>query len=132
MTFGRLTSKFRIFRSPMEMDLHKVGKVVVAATKLHYFIINKQLVAADGDEDDDSEDNDCSSSDDIVDNGVRYFESGYPDEEEAMVGTYVSGSVTKDNEIAIVPSQVRRIFFVNFISEEGLQRPTHNVARNKK
>ena len=37
-----------------------------------------------------------------------------------------------DDVIAVVPSHARRDLIVNYISEEGLQRPTRNLARNKK
>ena len=42
MAFGRLTTKFRIFRAPLEVNLDNVGNVVEVCARLHNFVINEQ------------------------------------------------------------------------------------------
>jgi DDE superfamily endonuclease len=125
MAFGWLTTKFRIFRIPMEINLYKISKTIPVAAKLHHYIINKQISAAAPVE---------QNIDSVEDShgweySLGYFESGDPDDDEAMVSAYVNGS-SEDNEIAVVPSFGLWESILNYIQDNGLQQPSRKAVHN--
>lgn len=132
MAFGRLTTKFRIFRSPMEVDVEKVGEIVTVAAKLHNFIINRQMdVSA-------SETGNTFQVDTMPHANSRsnlgYIESGEPDEDEERVsGIMQNQGQGEEDMITLVEetSHSLRDSVLQYIADNGLERPAHNVARNQ-
>ena len=130
MAFGRLTSKFRILRQPMEYDLPKVCKIVKALSKLHNFIINKQT----------SEDHTEMEVDAHPKQrrNLGYFETSdiSPQEDEDRVSDYVNNYADGEEHMVtdefdqITPEYDLRQSIVDYITESGLERSTRNIIRN--
>ena len=112
----------------MELDLQKVGKIVAASCALHNYIINKQIESSVP----------VNETFDIVDDAhsrwtdLGYFESGDPDDDEELVGAYVNQEADLEDGItAELPRYGLRHSIVTYIAEHDLQRPAHNIARNR-
>ena len=127
MSFGLLTSKFRIFRSNLQFSTTKNCKIIRVGMKLHNFVIN-------------AENPDIyirSSVEDILDAidplpekdfGVGNGERGY------LVPTETQDELRENNNIFTLYDDVtdnsRRSAILNKVIQNDLQRPMYNLERN--
>jgi hypothetical protein len=107
--FGLLTTKWRIFRSPINATLHTTSDIINVASRLHNFVIKEdgdvEIAARDGDEDEQID------SIEGVPNGLLYRPS--------FIGT-----------MNVHGNSVRRTLIVKEIKEADLRRPASNIERN--
>jgi hypothetical protein len=107
--FGLLTTKWRIFRSPINATLHTTSDIINVASRLHNFVIKEdgdvEIAARDGDEDEQID------SIEGVPNGLLYRPS--------YIGT-----------MNVHGNSVRRTLIVKEIKEADLRRPASNIERN--
>ena len=117
MAFGRLTTKWRIFRRNLEYSMEMNSLICMVATKLHNFII----------------DDDLASGADALEtipfsgapNGLGYL----PHNPSEADGTLESDPLHQ--EVQETPGQSsRRENFLHFIQVNGLERPEWNINRN--
>jgi hypothetical protein len=104
--FGLLTTKWRIFRAPINASLYMTSDIINAASRLHNFVID-----ADGDVDIVTRDDDDDDPIEGVPNGLRYRPS--------------TGDTT-----SVHGNSVRRMNIVKEIKEADLRRPAANIERN--
>ena len=103
MAFGLLTTKWRVFRSPLQMQLKNASKVVLTAVILHNYVINSNN----------------STLDDEVDPMFTSYDG-------RQLG-YVPSSIQTIREKS---QSVIREHIVQTIHERNLTIPTHNLVRN--
>jgi hypothetical protein len=106
MAFGLLTTKWRIFRSPLQMQLKNASKVVLTGAILHNYVINENN----------------ASLDDEIDTIFTSFDGTKP----TKLG-YVPSSVTAIRQKS---QSVIREHIVQTIHERNLTIPVHNLVRN--
>ena len=115
MSFGLNTTKFRIFRSPMQLSLKNVSKVVEVCARLHNFIIDQQRP-------------------DLLSEPIeRYTGVENMTEEEELAG-YVPGEPDEfptDPLLSVSGTSELRVSIRNWIKDQGLQRPDHNLERRQ-
>ena len=111
MAFGRLTTKWRIFRRNLDSCLEKNSLICVVAAKLHNFVIENDNVHFQ--RSDDPEDY-CVDS--FVDGGKLYNRG------------YLPTLPYREREEV---SSDRRHQLLNKIKSRALERPIHNLIRNQ-
>ncbi|GAX12490.1 hypothetical protein FisN_24Hu065 [Fistulifera solaris] len=108
MTFGRLTTKYRIFRGKMAYGHKKVQRIFMVSCMLHNFVIDNDNVEID-------------YEDRLVEHEGGLIHANQPQ----FVGDEVEGPDP------LASSSVRRGLLVQLISEDPqLVRPLHNLIRN--
>lgn len=113
MAFGLLTTKFRVFRSPLSVGINKVGQVVEVCARLHNFIITQQSEVLDP----------------IVD--PLHIPNPPPDYNPAL------GYAPAEPEDPAVLQRLQsvsgvsqlRTHYRNYIRDQGFERPEHNLER---
>jgi DDE superfamily endonuclease len=125
MAFGRLTTKWRILRSPLEIDLCRVGLVMEVCARLHNFIITRQdpegiLHSVNRIEPVDEP---------RVRRGLGYIPSELEDDEDEQEAT--EGEELQPL-ISIPGTSMLRSGIRNFIAENELARPDHNLSRRER
>lgn len=114
MAFGRLTTKWRIFRCNLENGTRRNSMICRVAAVLHNFVINET-----GDMNE--------TADDFIDSDPRNGSSN--DSARSNLGY----TPTIDQEQTVVMqegSSLRRSAFVRLIIRDGLVRPSYNIERN--
>ena len=104
MAFGRLTSKWRILKRPLQVRLKNVGALFLCITRLHNFCINEGEVVTDSS----NSENDSEDSSDS-----QFFPS------DVTTTTITGNSMLRD-------------ILVNEIQRNSLARPQYNLDRNGK
>lgn len=112
MAFGRLTTKWRIFRRDLENKMDTVSKICRVAAKLHNYVIDEALVVGDDDID-------------VYDGAPRNL--GYLPHHPEDIGESV---VPEDGYVIPVGFSARRTAIVEEIARMCLSRPARNVQRN--
>jgi DDE superfamily endonuclease len=109
--FGQLTNIWRIFKSPLRLNLENVPRLIIATMRLHNYLINKRQCGYD---DNDNETQGC----------IRVLT-----EEEIQQH--------RRNYTPILPPEnvmrrrhILREMILNDIKSDGLQRPLYNRQRN--
>lgn len=122
MAFGRLTTKWRIFRRKLDFNTSYCSQICCVAAILHNYIINKEGSGNDQDIDVFHED----FGQDGQDRG--YLATTQTEEEEA------DGRESADDSDFLVLEQLsiptQRSNLLQQVISTGLRRPAHNVARN--
>ena len=113
MAFGRLVNKFRILSGKIEGSLDRVTAILTACARLHNFIIQEDGPFEGVSPEDMDSNTDASSS--IAPFGMNYLPV-VPDD------SFVSYSGVSHTREAIV----------DFIRENGIGRPLHNIERKKR
>ena len=114
MTFGMLTTKWRIFRRPLQVSVANAGKIFLACARLHNFIINLEggvpsTVGQQG--------------------GVATTEIGMDDDDEN--NDDVRGFLPSDIGMTAIPgNSMMRDILMERISAMALVRPRYNIERN--
>ena len=116
MAFGRLTSKWRIFRKNLDYSLETNSKICVVAARLHNYVI-------DNDRLDFRTSPDSNTSMQISEFGVESL----PDGPENNIGYLPSNT---DEDQGGVESSDRRNGILVGIRQRQLLRPEHNLLRN--
>ena len=118
MAFGLLTTKWRILRQPLAVNVADgtVAKIVETCTILHNFVITHDGTYDLADED--------QGIDTFGDTGLGYFETHLTDAERD------EGGHTEDEIMLVEGVSLIRVHIRNGICENGYVRPTHNVERN--
>ena len=116
MAFGRLTTKWRIFRRDLEFSMATCSLICRCTAKLHNFVIDQALVLGNIDEID---------ALDGAPRGLGY----YPIHPEAIDESIKDDDTNANIEVPTGFS-VRRKAIVDQISFIGLSRPAQNIARN--
>ena len=113
MSFGRLTGKWRIFRSDLSdaNGSEKNTKIIRVGAKLHNFVINSDQLNFINVDDNDWTTLGVEALRDGPEGNKGYLPIPFEEEEDPL-------------------SFNRRTFIVNEITERELRRPTHNVERN--
>ena len=115
--FGRLTTKWRVFRRDLDYDMPKNAKICAVAAKLHNFVINQGIA------DDAIEPHPAASA--------QRAELGYaPTNPSLPDGPLIPDPENPEEEPPTPGTSVRRETFLHFIRINGMARPSHNVARN--
>lgn len=111
MAFGRLTTKWRIFRRDLDHKMENVSLICRAAAKLHNYVIDESLTT-----DDEIEIFDGAPR------GMGYLPMHPENADEEIV----------ENGQVVVPVgfSARRIAIVEQIGLTGLCRPSRNILRN--
>jgi DDE superfamily endonuclease len=129
MAFGRLTTKWRILRSPFEIDLCRVGQVMEVCARLHNFIITRQ--------DPDGILHSVNRIDPVNHPLVRSDLGYLPSDKE--VGDEDDEEVEEEKEeeelsplISIPGTSMLRTGIRNFIATNELARPAHNLSRRER
>ena len=113
MTFGMLTTKWRIFRRPLQVSVANAGKIFLACARLHNFIIDFEggvpsTVGQQG--------------------GVATTEIGTDDDDD---DDDVRGFLPSDIGMTAIPgNSIMRDILMERISAMALVRPTYNIERN--
>jgi hypothetical protein len=117
MAFGLLTTKWRVFRRPMDIRIENVSKVVEACARLHNFIITND------------------TSEEFADNMIDPFP--VPDNSRVTLPVglgympTMSDVLVEDNQpIAMGGTSFLRQTIRQHIVDNGYQRPTDNIIRN--
>mmetsp|Transcript_12874 Transcript_12874/g.14522 ORF Transcript_12874/g.14522 Transcript_12874/m.14522 type:complete len:181 (+) Transcript_12874:104-646(+) len=115
MAFGRLVNKFRILNRKLECKTNKANaRISLACAHLHNFIIDQDV----------PEDEFNSEELDVDDLGVKAM-SGAP------LGMCYYPKLP-ENDFRVYPGYSNtRIGIVNYIQENLIRRPAHNVLRNE-
>ena len=112
MIFGRLTTKWRIFRSDLDCSTPKNAKIIRVGCKLHNYVINADDINLTR--------YDCSDMEELgvepLVDGPRGNRGYYPIHNPSSGGYF--DTATRRGEI------------LDAIKERGLERPSHNIARN--
>jgi hypothetical protein len=116
MAFGRLTTKWRIFRRNMEGDLDRIASLIMTAARIHNFVIDH----------------------DSVDNTVNGLVGNFLDPLQWGVDTLHNIPQAPNNngylnDLTVLeddtPSAQRNAILIGIV-ERDLRRPEHNVLRN--
>ena len=114
MAFGRLTTKWRIFRRNLDFHLEKTAMICRVAAILHNFVINNDNL-------------DFSNSVELGEFGVDELEDG-PNNNRGYLPTLPAQPANDGlNEV----EGCRRNRIVSEIIERDMRRPTHNLRRNE-
>ena len=125
MAFGRMSTKWRIFRRKLDVDLEKCSMIINAAMMLHNFVIEDETGPGWGN----------GNPKNHVDTQQQFGVDPLP---------AIDGIIEEDNngfvpiplehtievEYDVTQSGGRREFILSRIQEEQLGRPNHNIARN--
>ena len=115
MAFGRLTTKWRIFRSNLNYSVEKNSQICRVAARLHnYVIVNDNL--------------NFQGSNELTEFGVELLEDG-PSNNNGFLPI-----VSNDSNRATRGTGTscnRQDHIVSEIESMDLQRPMHNVIRNR-
>jgi DDE superfamily endonuclease len=123
MAFGRLTTKWRILRSPLQTHLPKTILIVDVVCRLHNYVINWQKGELASAEDD------YGNEDDIV---VKEHEKA-----RGLFGYYELGDDLEGEELAIAAvydndhSNNGQSSIARMIQQNQWQWPDRNLIRNK-
>ena len=102
MAYGLLNTKWRVFRSPLQMSLQNSSKVIYVGAILHNYVIN------------------CSNPSIRDEVDPMYLQNG------GLIGYIPSTvTVTKERNDSII-----RDYIVQSIVDRNITRPTHNLVRN--
>ena len=114
MAFGLLSTKWRIFRSNLKLDLELIAMICKAAARLHNYVIdNDRIKFGDG----------ANSTENF---GVeKFFASGVSTKNRGYLNTLP----TQDTR-GIVEKDGRRKEILNDIITAQLLRPIDNIVRN--
>jgi DDE superfamily endonuclease len=107
--FGQLTNVWRIFKKPMRLDLENVPRFILAAMRLHNYLIDERQVGFDN--------NDTQQT-------IRTLS-----DEEILIHSRNYESIVPPVEIMQRRHTIREII-LNEIKSDGLQRPIYNRQRN--
>ena len=120
MAFGRLTTKWRIFRRDLEVGMQHASLICRCAGKLHNYVINEAMTIQFDNEDDI----------DVCDGAPRNL--GYLPRHPESLDDDILYDDPEDGHPADIPIgfSVRRAAIVDHIGVTGLGRPAHNVQRN--
>ena len=111
MAFGRLTTKWRIFRKNLDCTLQKNSLICSVAARLHNFVIdNDRISFPDG------------NDNELTEFGIDALLDG-PDGNNG----FLPSTVEDENE---VDNAERRNHILAGIEEKQLVRPAHNILRN--
>ena len=118
MAFGRLSTKWRIFRRNLDVSLEKTSLICIVAAKLHNFVIDN--------------DNLCfNPSTNISDFGIDRF-PGTGEYNRGYLPTLMTTAESEELTRGEVGDVVhRREQILVEIEEKMLCRPQHNLERNK-
>lgn len=111
MAFGRLTTKWRIFRRKLENGTKRNSIICRVAAVLHNFVINEMEPMEETAEDFVAEYPGAA-------NGLGYLPTFGDDEDTS--GNYINSQGVSQ----------RREAFVRIVQAHGMNRPTHNILRN--
>ena len=109
MAFGRLTTKWRIFRRDLEFSMRHSSLICRCAAKLHNFVIDEALV--DGINQEDIEPFDGAPR------GLGYLETAEEADDD-------------ERQQPVVGFSIRRSAIIDQIGLVGLSRPMRNIQRN--
>ena len=112
MSFGLLTTKWRIFRRETYYDLSKTRDLVQVAARLHNFVINFNIAAGNS----------------------AYLHEEIDPLNDNSLGLAYHPTVEEDDPSAVNPiaagSSQRRVYITQEIRALGLSRPQRNIDRN--
>ena len=116
MTFGRLTTKWRIFRRNMEGDLESITNLLMAAAKLHNFVIDNDNIPLPSVHTPNYKNPTTWGVEPLNGNGAIANNNGY-----------LAHDITDNEEhsLSAVRIQILESIVVNY-----LLRPNHNIDRN--
>lgn len=120
MAFGRLSTKWRIFRRNLECSLEQVSNICNAAARLHNFIIDHEEICFSN-----SYDNDNFQVERFPGSGE--FNRGYL----PSLRTRKEAEAKDREEFNDKGSTQLRDRILLAIEERGMTRPTHNLDRNR-
>lgn len=108
MAFGRLTTKWRIFRRLLENGTARNGLICRASAVLYNYVLN--------------ETNPDKNDEDFI---VRDIRAG----EDSNLGYTPT---VEEEQTVVTPegSSLRRTAFVRIINRDGMARPLYNIQRN--
>ena len=112
MAFGRLTTKWRVFRTKLENTTETNSKICSVAAILHNYIINETDI-------DERADGFISPLPGAPSDNLGYLPAQGDDEEE-------TGGVSGEGY------SHRRMAFLSIVQRDGMVRPLHNVVRNNR
>ena len=112
MSFGRLTTKWRIFRRNLDFSLAKTTIIIQVAAKLHNYVIDNDNIVFSKD------------SEDIADFGVEVLDDG-PDNNRGFIPVLPNRGTNDDTTIT------RRDWIVEEMTSRDFRRPLHNLIRNQ-
>lgn len=115
MAFGRLTTKWRIFKRNLNFSVTKNVVIARVARKLHNFVI-----------DNDGED---SESAPVATNLTANEETAFAPSER---GFFTVSTVADEEDSVVEPPDrgLRRQMILDKIIEKQIERPIHNLRRN--
>lgn len=108
MAFGLMTSKWRILRKPLEVDLKNARKVIVSICRLHNYVITRNQSVLDRFS---KTTNNINEDGEDVDSGMGFTPS------DTTVQTIKGASIIRDK-------------IVKQINDLALTRPAYNMRRN--
>ena len=116
MAFGRLTTKWRIFRAKLENSTKKNAMICRVAAILHNFVINETTI------------------DETVDGFIESF-PGAPSEAMGYLPVHGDDEDDEGNFSATMETSGagvshRRQAFLHIVQRDGMTRPLHNILRN--
>ena len=122
MAFGRLTTKFRIFRRNLDFSLQKSALICEAAARLHNFVIDNDDVAfRPGDSPDDMGIDPLGK--------VSGWRAAVTCDEKN--NGFLPATAGADKELEFKKfADSRRVEFVNELKSREMDRPYHNKVRN--
>jgi hypothetical protein len=119
MAFGLMTTKWRIFRRPLEFSLEKIKKIIVATMRLHNFVLENDGLRLSNHE-----------SDIRKKFGVRPLraQTGLDPENNGFLPSIAE----KVHGVPLSSQQedARRSEILCHIMANGFTRPSHNIERN--
>ena len=113
MAFGRLTTKWRIFRTDLNCSNEKNCMIIRVGIKLHNYVINSDDLKLNR--------YDCNNYRDL---GVEPLDDGPQGNRGYLPSS--SRPVASSNQ----NNSIRRSNIVNMIKERDIVRPLHNIERN--
>ena len=116
MAFGRLTTKWRIFRRKMENSSERNSLICRVAAMLHNYVINE-------------------TADEAVDEAAEDFIdsfAGAPNDQLGYLPVVGEGEDANGNTIEGSSRGIshRRTAFIRIVQRDGMTRPAHNIIRN--
>jgi hypothetical protein len=119
MAFGLLQTKWRIFRTPLQVSIARVSDVIEVGARLHNFIISYKLCHTEHDGVEDDSETIVPLGNPLVPRGYGYTPSTPEDPARLQRLQSVQGT-------SMLRQTIR-----NYIDALGYERPGHNVDRNE-
>ena len=127
MSFGLLTNKFRILKTPLENSMKMNSKVILACSILHNFIIDNKIIQ----EDIETNEQPIPDEDYIDINVLENIDNHViPSMETAPNNMSYCPTMLEEDFIQIKGFSQTRDAIVEIIDEHNIECPTGNLVRN--